>query len=59
MSKAKKLPPLPAKAPGIPADNRYKEQYGVIVVCSDQTVQKAVYEGLKAISAATLKVVST
>ena len=45
MPKKAKLPPL---APGAPGNNgfRYKEQFGVIVVCKDEKEQRAVYESL-------------
>lgn len=42
-----KLPPLPPDCHGRPKGNRYKEQFGVIVVCRDELHQKAVYEFLK------------
>lgn len=42
------LPPLPADAPGRPARSRYREQYGVIVLCEDATHQEKVYNELKA-----------
>lgn len=42
------LPPLPAKAPGKPSGNRYKRQFGVIVLAQDEPTQKALFEDLKA-----------
>jgi hypothetical protein len=42
------LPPLPPGAPGRPKGFRYREQYGVIVVCRDEPHQRAVYEALRA-----------
>lgn len=61
MAKAKKpnLPPLPENSTGIPPDSRYREQYGVVLVCPDEADQKAVYDGLKAISGCKVKVVTT
>lgn len=56
--KPKELPPLPENAPGKPDKDPYKRQFGVIVLCEDVSVQKTVFEGLKAIGAK-LKVVST
>lgn len=53
------LPPLKPGAPGVPDKPRYKEQFGVIVVCPDENAQKSVYEGLRAIAGAKLKVVVT
>lgn len=46
MGKAKNLPPLPGKAPGV---NRFKYQpkYGVIVLCRDEAHHRAVYEQLR------------
>lgn len=42
------LPPPVDGAPGIPKTERYREQYGVIVICADETDQRAVYERLTA-----------
>ncbi|MBB4302370.1 hypothetical protein GGD81_001397 [Rhodobium orientis] len=53
------LPCLPDGAPGKPRGTRYKEQYGVIVVCPDEEAQKAVYEGLRAVCSSKLRVVVT
>ena len=53
------LPPLPEGAPGRPKNERYREQYGVILVCADEATQKAVYEGLKGIQTSKIKVVVT
>ena len=33
---------------GDPGDGRYKEQYGVIVICAGETEQEDVFEKLKA-----------
>jgi hypothetical protein len=41
-----KLPPLPVKAPGRPGSPRYREQYGVIVICESENHQRLVYEAL-------------
>ena len=46
--KAKPLPKLSAGAPGRPKGERYKEQYGLIIVCGDAAEQRAFYERLKA-----------
>lgn len=47
MKKGKtKLPPLPEKSPGIPKGTRYKEQFGVIVICRDEVHHREVFEGL-------------
>lgn len=58
-NKAEKLPPLKPGTPGIPDRARYREQYGVIVICPDETAQKQVFEGLQAIAGTKLKVVVT
>ncbi|MBO6754937.1 MAG: hypothetical protein JJ902_01300 [Roseibium sp.] len=61
MAKSKKadLPPLPENSTGIPPNNRYREQYGVVVVCPNEDAQKAVYEGLRAVAGAKFMVVVT
>lgn len=58
-SNEKALPPLPAGAPGVPPQNRYKEQYGVILVCACEADQMKVYEALAAIKDCKIKVVVT
>jgi hypothetical protein len=45
-----KLPPLPADAPGRPKDTRYREQYGVIVLCQDAGHQERIYNALRDLS---------
>ncbi|MCA1944967.1 MAG: hypothetical protein LDL30_06740 [Desulfovibrio sp.] len=42
------LPPLPPDAPGRPKGTRYREQFGVIVLCRDEAEHRAVYEALTA-----------
>ncbi|WP_291325213.1 hypothetical protein [Desulfovibrio sp. UCD-KL4C] len=42
----KKLPPLSPKAPGRPDKPRYKEQFGVIVICGSETEHEEVYKKL-------------
>ncbi len=53
------LPPLDPKCPGVPKGRRYREQYGVIAVCPDEASQRSLYEGLKDLQGAKLKVVVT
>jgi hypothetical protein len=53
------LPPLPDTSPGIPSGNRYREQYGVVLVCPDEASQQAAFEGLKVLANCKLKVVVT
>lgn len=45
-SKTIPLPPAVEGAPGIPKQQRYREQYGVIVICADENDQRVVYERL-------------
>ena len=47
MKKVKQLPPLPDKCPGKPNGARYREQYGVIVICRDETHHRLVFEALR------------
>lgn len=54
----KKLPDLPPDAPGRPSRDRYREQYGVVVICADEADQQRVYDDLKA-RGYTLRVVVT
>lgn len=58
-SKTAPLPPLPADAPKAPVTNRYKEQYGIVLVCPDETAQIALFEALSALKASKIKVVVT
>lgn len=53
------LPDLPDNAPGIPPNNRYRQQHGVVLVCRDELDQKTIYEALAAIRASKIKVVVT
>ena len=43
----KALPPLPPGAPRRPKQNRYRKQYGVIVICRDEADQKRAYDWLR------------
>ncbi len=43
----KKIPPLPEGAPG-KNGFKYREQFGVIVICKDEAHHQAVYQALKA-----------
>lgn len=47
MAESKKLPQLPAGAPGRNTF-RYKEQFGVVVICRDEAEHKQVFERLAA-----------
>ena len=44
----KALPPLPSECPGRPKQDRYKEQYGVIVLCANEAEHQRIYEQLRA-----------
>lgn len=41
------LPELPAKAPGKPPKERYREQYGVLTTFKNEAEQKAAFDQLK------------
>lgn len=53
------LPPLPANAPGRPTTPRYREQYGVVLVCASEDEQAKLYEALEALRTCKIKVVVT
>lgn len=53
------LLPLPSGAPGRPKNNRYREQYGLIVICGDEAEQRTVYEALQILRTVPIKVVVT
>lgn len=40
------IPPLPEGAPGRPKGDRYREQYGVILICDGAEAQKTTFETL-------------
>lgn len=52
------LPDLPAGAPGRPPGNRYRQQFGVIVLVWDEVEQRQLFEALTA-QGRTCKVVCT
>ncbi|WP_153003897.1 hypothetical protein [Aureimonas ureilytica] len=52
-------PPLPVTAPGRPAKDRYREQYGIVLVCPSEEDQAKLYEALEAIRSCKIKVVVT
>ena len=45
---AKKAPPLPENAPGV-NKFRYKQQYGVIIICKDETEHRQTFERISAL----------
>lgn len=49
MKDERMLPPLPEEAPGRPQAERYREQFGVIVLCADEGEHKEVYEQLSSL----------
>lgn len=53
------LPPLAPKAAGIPSKPRYREQFGVILVCPDETAQRSLYDALEAVRSCKIRVVVT
>lgn len=53
------LPPLPAGAPGRPPAGRYREQYGVIIVCPSEEAQRAIWAAAEALRACKLRIVVT
>jgi hypothetical protein len=55
----RRLPALSEGAPGRPERPRYREQYGVIVVCPDEKAQHALYEALATLALCKLRVVTT
>ncbi len=59
MAKENPLPPLDTKSPGIPGDRRYREQFGLIIICADEAEQAALFEALKVLGRAKIKVVAT
>jgi hypothetical protein len=59
MSQNDPLPPLPKEAPGIPAGNRYKNQYGIVLVCPDEQAQVNLYNALEGLRSTKIKVVVT
>jgi len=55
----KKLPVLPTNSTRKPPDNRYREQYGLIVICPNAAVQQALYDALRTLTHCKLRVVTT
>lgn len=53
------LPPLPEGAPGIPPNDRYRNQYGVVLVCPNEAAQIDLYNALQSLKTAKIKVVVT
>lgn len=58
-TKPKPPPKLPPGAPGRPSVGRYREQYGVILICENEKHQVAVFEGIRALMGVKMKVVVT
>ncbi len=58
-SRKKKLPALSEKSTRRPPDNRYREQYGLIVICPNAAVQRSLYEALRTLTHCKLRVVTT
>lgn len=53
------LPPLPEGAPARPPQGRYREQYGLVIICADAREQESLYEALLALRSCPLRVVTT
>ena len=53
------LPPLDPRAPGRPENERYKEQFGIVIICADASEQAQIYEALRVLGGCKLKVVVT
>jgi hypothetical protein len=58
-TRKKKLPALSKKSTRRPPDNRYREQYGLIVICPNAAVQQSLYEALRTLTHCKLRVVTT
>ena len=55
----RKLPALAANSTRKPPDNRYREQYGLIVICPNAAVQRSLYDALQTLTHCKLRVVTT
>jgi hypothetical protein len=55
----RKLPTLAPNSTRRPPDNRYREQYGLIVMCPSAAVQRSLYEALQTLTHCKLRVVTT
>ena len=53
------LPAVRPGTPGRPIGRRYREQYGIIIVCPDEARQRSMFEALRALVDCKLKVVVT
>jgi hypothetical protein len=58
-TRKRKLPTLAPNSTRRPPDNRYREQYGLIVICPNAAVQRSLYEALQTLTRCKLRVVST
>jgi hypothetical protein len=55
----RKLPALTPNSTRRPPDNRYREQYGLIVICPNAAVQRSLYDTLQTLTQCKLRVVTT
>ena len=55
----RKLPALGSNSTRRPPDNRYREQYGLIVICPNAAVQRSLYDALQTLAHCKLRVVTT
>lgn len=54
-----KLPALAPNSTRRHAENRYREQYGLIVICPSVAVQRSLYDALQTLTRCKLRVVTT
>jgi hypothetical protein len=55
----RKLPALAPNSTRRPPDNRYREQYGLIVISPNAAVQRSLYDALQTLTHCKLRVVTT
>jgi hypothetical protein len=58
-ARPKKLPKLRSNSTKRPADDRYREQYGIILICPDEVTQQTLYAALTKLEACRIRVVTT
>ena len=55
----RKLTALAPNSTRRPPDNRYREQYGLIVLCPNEALQRSLYDALQTLTHCKLRVVTT
>lgn len=58
-ARPKPLPKLRSNSTKRPADDRYREQFGVILICPDEQTQRELYTALRKLESCRLRVVTT